>query len=246
MLIKGLNKAEVLAALYNSAKVVGFGQLDPNKDEVMTTEKAREYLASTESFDYVNGRLLKIGFLEDSNELDVSLYNRQHGEGAAEAALAPLFEKLRESRIVKPLTELAAKVVLTNKQRFFSSLYAIPAEVRDKFPQLEVHPMHLFCRKIKNLLSNCHFVVDSEEGKYTTRLLDALNANNPYNSIHPIIAELKTKLKQIFLSSFKTNMQPICAEVVKYMNEYNVDKANYASKCAPVTQPDSHTSTLRK
>lgn len=88
MEIKKLNKAEVLAALYNNAKVQGMGILQAD-DKVMTTEDAAKILESGQTyFDYLKGRVMKV----DINELDFRLYNRDNGEGAAENAIKELKE----------------------------------------------------------------------------------------------------------------------------------------------------------
>ena len=87
--ISGLDRAEVLAALYNAARPQGMGFLH-YKAESMTVEEAREQLAQGDrnSFDYVNGRVLKVDLSEDS--FDSWLFNRDNGEGAAELAIQSL------------------------------------------------------------------------------------------------------------------------------------------------------------
>lgn len=54
--IKGLNKAKVLAALYNASKPLGLGilQYDP-KD--MSEKEAAELLKEQSYFDYLKGRV---------------------------------------------------------------------------------------------------------------------------------------------------------------------------------------------
>jgi hypothetical protein len=82
--IKGKNKAKVLAALYNNAKVQGLGILhfDPIP---MTEEEAQEILKEHTYFDYLKGRVMKVDLSEDS--FDPWLYDRDNGQGAAERAL---------------------------------------------------------------------------------------------------------------------------------------------------------------
>lgn len=90
MNIKGLNKAEVLAALYNAAKPQGMGFLsyDPKP---MTVEEAQEILDSGQTyFDYVFGRVMKVDLSKD--ELWTATYNRDNGYDAAEKALAHLIK----------------------------------------------------------------------------------------------------------------------------------------------------------
>ena len=79
--IKDLDKAEVLAALYNGSRPLGLGILhfDP-KD--MTKDEAKEILNQTEKFDYLKGRVMKVDLSGDS--FNPWLYDRDNGEGAAE------------------------------------------------------------------------------------------------------------------------------------------------------------------
>jgi hypothetical protein len=96
MNIKGLNRADVLAALYNASHPQGMGMLhfDPTP---MTTEEAQALIdeqskrprgAFEAYFDYLKGRVMKIGFKGD--EIDPRLYDRDLGDGAAERAIASL------------------------------------------------------------------------------------------------------------------------------------------------------------
>lgn len=85
--LEGLDKAEVLAALYNASHPQGLGFLhyDPTP---MTIEKAREYLAQSTYFDYLEGRVMKIDLSGD--ELNPWAYDRDNGAGAAEAVILTL------------------------------------------------------------------------------------------------------------------------------------------------------------
>ena len=89
---KGLTKAAVLAALYNSARPFGLGilQYDPRP---MTEEDAQRILDSSTSryFDYLNGRLIKVD-LSDDNEFDERLFDRDYGPGSAERVIHKLYE----------------------------------------------------------------------------------------------------------------------------------------------------------
>ena len=83
--ISNKDKAEVLAALYNNSHPHGMGflQYDP---EPMSVEEAREILKEITYFDYFRGRVMKLSLKE--NLVNVSLYNRDNGEGAAERAIS--------------------------------------------------------------------------------------------------------------------------------------------------------------
>jgi hypothetical protein len=89
MNISRLDKAEVLAALYNNAKVQGMGIFQANS-KTMTTEEARVILdeSSDKYFDYVFGRVMKVSLAND--ELETWLYNRDNGDGAAEKVIGYL------------------------------------------------------------------------------------------------------------------------------------------------------------
>jgi len=90
--ISGLDKAEVLAALYNAARPqgMGFAQYTP---EPMSFAEAQELLGQTRRFDYVRGRVMKIDF-EEGDVLDVGLYDRDNGEGAAHMVINSLRQGL--------------------------------------------------------------------------------------------------------------------------------------------------------
>lgn len=81
--IEGLNKAEVLAELYNNAKAQGMGifQYIP---EDMTIEEAQAFLDHNHTyFDYVYGRVMKVDLKSDT-EFSGALYDRDNGEGKAQ------------------------------------------------------------------------------------------------------------------------------------------------------------------
>lgn len=85
--IKGKDKAEVLVALYNHAKPLGLG-VKLYDSTPMKVEEAKNLLKGETYFDYIKGRVLKVDMSGD--ELDVSLYDRDNGHGAAERALKNL------------------------------------------------------------------------------------------------------------------------------------------------------------
>jgi hypothetical protein len=84
----GLNKAAVLAALYNASKPQGMGFMRYNANP-MTVEEAQALLNGGQTyFDYHQGRVLKTDLSGD--ELETYGYDRDNGPGAAAAALAQL------------------------------------------------------------------------------------------------------------------------------------------------------------
>lgn len=86
--ISKLDKAAVLAALYNNSRQQGMGFMHASGRSPMTTEQAAEELKSGTRFDYLHGRVMKVELKGDT--LDPWLYDRDNGRGAAAAALAPL------------------------------------------------------------------------------------------------------------------------------------------------------------
>lgn len=87
--ISGLDKAEVLAALFNASKQQGMGFLDASGATEMTVDDARKYLSDGHTyFDYLRGRVMKTNLKNDT--LDPWGYDRDNGHGAAKRALAKL------------------------------------------------------------------------------------------------------------------------------------------------------------
>ena len=89
MNISHLDKAEVLAALYNHSKQQGMGFIHARGYDSITVEEAREMLAAGQTyFDYVHGRILKVRL--DGGDMKTALYDRDNGEGAAAVAIAAI------------------------------------------------------------------------------------------------------------------------------------------------------------
>jgi hypothetical protein len=97
--IKGIDKAELLAALVNGAMPLGLGVLHAGAAP-MTKVEAQEWIDEGRThdtvniprdylrFDYVKGRPIKSNLSGD--ELDPRLYDRDQGEGAAARVVASL------------------------------------------------------------------------------------------------------------------------------------------------------------
>lgn len=86
--IKGLDKAEVLAALFNGSTQQGMGVLDERGASDMTVDQAREILKTQSDFDYLRGRVMKIDISGD--KIDPRLYDRDRGQGAVEEIINSL------------------------------------------------------------------------------------------------------------------------------------------------------------
>ncbi len=102
--IRGLDKAEILAALYNGSKQQGSGLLQPaGRTSDMTREHAAKLIRATAflmasgtrqlCFDYFHGRAVRVNLTSDT-ELDPTLYDHDNGEGAA----ARIIQSLRDTQ----------------------------------------------------------------------------------------------------------------------------------------------------
>lgn len=89
--IKGLDKAEVLVALWNNSCEVGLSFNPSGKP--LTVKKARKIIKGQYyRFDYCEGRLIKCDLSGD--KFDPWLYDRENGPGAAQRAIDALREEL--------------------------------------------------------------------------------------------------------------------------------------------------------
>lgn len=85
--IVGLDKVDVLIALYNNSRPQGMGFLhyDPKP---MTRDEAEKLLQRSTYFDYLNGRVMKVNL--EGDDFDPWLYDRDNGEGSAQRAINEL------------------------------------------------------------------------------------------------------------------------------------------------------------
>ena len=103
--ITGLNRAQLLAALYNKAQAQGMGYLHLDK-YIMTDEEAHKLIDYQKAefghlyFDYVKGRSMKINLGGDT--LDPRFYDRDNGQGA----VAAIVEQLRKPSNPFPVTDI--------------------------------------------------------------------------------------------------------------------------------------------
>ena len=100
--MEGLDRAAVLAALYNNSYSAGLGVLHYSATG-MSVEEAAAELDRQESwlaerggandspyFDYLQGRVMKIEIPKDGKELNTWGYDRDNGEGAVAKVIAEL------------------------------------------------------------------------------------------------------------------------------------------------------------
>lgn len=86
--ITGLDKAEVLAALFNASHPQGWGWLHASS-EAMTAEQAKALIDARGGelyFDYIQGRVIKVNLASDT-AFDSSLYDRDNGYGSAQRTI---------------------------------------------------------------------------------------------------------------------------------------------------------------
>jgi hypothetical protein len=89
--IRDLDKAAVLAALYNHARPQGLGNLHYLPGEMTIGEAQALLRGRSLYFDYVHGRVLKIDL--SGPTLDPGLYDRDNGPGAAAQTITRLREQ---------------------------------------------------------------------------------------------------------------------------------------------------------
>lgn len=84
--IKGIDKAQILLALYNNSVQLGLGLLHDKKS--LTIDEAKEILQRSYYIDYLNGTVMKIDLKGDT--LDTWLYDRDNGKDSAWFAIKHL------------------------------------------------------------------------------------------------------------------------------------------------------------
>ena len=87
--ISGLDRADILAALYNNSRPQGLGFMHYDAKS-MTAAEARALLVEGHRFDYLKGRVMKINLRPDAATLDGRLYDRDNGQGSTERVVAGL------------------------------------------------------------------------------------------------------------------------------------------------------------
>lgn len=91
----GLDRYEVLCALYNKSKPLGLGMLFFTPGQ-LSLEEAHEQLDGYDYADYVKGRVIKAKLPEGAESFSPRLYDRDNGEGAALAALQEYVKQKKE------------------------------------------------------------------------------------------------------------------------------------------------------
>ena len=91
--LKGLHKPAVFAALYNNAKTQGMGIFKFIPEEMTPEEAENNFGECSKSYDYVNGRVMKVDLSGDS--FDPRLYDRDNGPGSASQIIRDLRNQKR-------------------------------------------------------------------------------------------------------------------------------------------------------
>lgn len=104
--IKGLDKSEVLLALWMRSKMQGISFL--GYDGELTLDAAKEIVSGGNlDFDYLNGKVMKVDISGD--EFNERLYDRDNGAGAAQRAIDTLREKGVETFVSGDEKEICAR-----------------------------------------------------------------------------------------------------------------------------------------
>lgn len=130
--IKGLNKAEVLKALYDGSHIQGMGFMQAVPDGYVTVEHCQQLLDDTgyPYFDYLYGRVLKVDLSKD--EFDERLYDRDNGRGAA----ARIIDILKRTEGITPTVGFC-RLDLTNLKIQFGSNHDFPRSIDIRFGDIE-------------------------------------------------------------------------------------------------------------
>jgi hypothetical protein len=100
--IKGVNRAELVQALYETANFKGLGWLASAWiDPELSLEEAQQQVGKR--LEYFKGKVMKIKVPseKESDELDTWLYNRENWEGAAERVVDELRIKNCSNKLMK-------------------------------------------------------------------------------------------------------------------------------------------------
>lgn len=131
--IKGLNKAEVLKALYDGSRIQGMGFLQAVPEGTVTVEHCQQLLDSTgyPYFDYLYGRVLKVDLSKD--EFDERLYDRDNYPGAA----AKIIDRLKRKTGSTPTAGFVRLDLTKLKIQFSTTPHHEPYSVDVRFGDIE-------------------------------------------------------------------------------------------------------------
>ena len=164
--IEGIDKAELLVELYNHAKKLGYGMLQP--DVKLTVEDARKLLEEHPVFDYLNGKVLKIDLSSDK-EFDETLYDHDNGVGMAQFVVDELHLKKDIDEAIQVDNNGGIHILDEEK---FEKIMVLPMNgsilslLSDKFINTGYNSFYVnFLVKVSNFNSNVKYRMES---KYPT------------------------------------------------------------------------------
>lgn len=140
--IKGLNKAEVLKALYDHSHVQGMGFMQAVPKGTVTVEHCQMLLDTTgyPYFDYLYGRVIKVDLSGD--EFDERLYDRDCGPGAAERAIVSLIKSKGPSNLRMNL-DGGIEADVSYEFRELKLRFRTSRDIDRMIHMLEVHKRHV-------------------------------------------------------------------------------------------------------
>lgn len=97
--ISGLDKRDVLRALFQVAQPHNYSWLKYDADDVLPNEQADRIVREGYA-DYVAGRSVKVHISKRSREIDVARFNKSSGAEAGQRAIARLRRSLEKSFIL--------------------------------------------------------------------------------------------------------------------------------------------------
>lgn len=142
--IVGLDRADVLAALYNASKPQGMGFLH-YEPVPMGREEAEALLKEQTHFDYLKGRVMKLDLsCKIGDAFDAWGYDRDNGNGAAERAIA----SLRNSNNTN-----SKEIATTHEQSTLKSAEDVKGRLREKSKFTSSNTLHMGLDDVKDVLA---------------------------------------------------------------------------------------------
>ena len=134
----GLDRYEVLCALYDASKPLGMGFIHYIPGN-LSLEEAHEFLEGFERVDYVRGRVIKVKLPEYAESFDPYLYDRDNGDGAALAAIQAY---AKQKKFANGLRDISKKL---SPQRGAATEGIVSKEALSRMKQIGINPKEIDC-----------------------------------------------------------------------------------------------------
>lgn len=134
----GLDRYEVLCALYDASKPLGMGFMHYIPGN-LRVEEAHGFLEGLERVDYVRGRVIKVKLPEHAESFDPYLYDCDNGDGAALAAIQAY---AKQKKFANGLGDISKKL---SPQRGAATEGIVSKEVLSRMKQLGINPEEIDC-----------------------------------------------------------------------------------------------------